>query len=320
MKYIFKSLSVILISLVLTSCAKHYKDTLEVYNLSNDTYSSMNQFNYEEINVNDSKSFDLNEKSDLFTFETGKSYFKAFKLPNKSYPYYLKIKSFLLDDGTGKPYVFSPYIITLDEDYRIVRSNVPNLLRYKKAGLVKTLKNEKWLSRSIVDRVLEGEITFEKKLKEKYLIILTTPQQIKEKLYVKEKNFVSLGFIVLPYGKKRDTVPVSPMGYINISLSATAPKHYVIIDRGNKAYTVFMVVPEEHSENIHQKIKDKKNVDIINLASFLKSPQSFIKFNHQSNNIIQYILNYPLNPIGITWNGDIAISRNDYKKAERTYK
>lgn len=48
---------------------------------------SLSEIPFEELSPGDSKSFDLNEESPAFAFDTGKSYFKAFRLPPLTAPY-----------------------------------------------------------------------------------------------------------------------------------------------------------------------------------------------------------------------------------------
>lgn len=92
----------------------------------------MKEFKYEKLNITDSRSFDLNEGSKYFLFTTGKSYFKAFEIPQDGYPFHLLIKSYMLGEHITEGHIFYPYLIILNEKFKVIRSTIPHCLNLKK--------------------------------------------------------------------------------------------------------------------------------------------------------------------------------------------
>ncbi|MCX7794363.1 MAG: MalM family protein [Thermodesulfovibrionales bacterium] len=285
----------------------------------------MNQFKYELLNVEDSRSFKLNEKCEAFLFDTGKSYFKAFEVPRTGYPYYLLIKSYMLGDHIRNAHIFIPYVLTLDEKYHIVRSTIPYNIRLRKAGFMETMKETGGLGRK-----LEGFIQFtEADKNEKYIIILTTEFLLKEKLLKPYRTNIPVilpGLVtILPGHKELALIPASPMGHLNVSLVSGFPKDFIIIDYREKAFTIFIMIPEEGIEKVKENIKDKKDIDILSLEEFTTNLHNFIesriiKNEYKDSKIEQIVLNYlykhPGFPLGVAWNGGLVITKDDAEYAK----
>jgi maltose operon protein len=178
----------------------------------------MDKFSFETLQIGDAKSFDLNERSPAYQFLTGKSYFKAFLLPQSSYPYVVAVTSYMLGENVDAAYIFPPHVITLSENYELMRSTDPQNFKLSKAGFFETVK-ETW---GLMYK-LEGEIPFTENNKtEKYLIVLTTDELLRAKTSLSTFRTVPIvlpGVVgAVPVGIKEVLIPHSPTGRIKISL------------------------------------------------------------------------------------------------------
>jgi len=178
----------------------------------------MKDFKFETIMIGDSKSFVLNETSPAYLFDTGKSFFKAFALPQFSYPYHVFVKSYMLGQSPETWYIFFPKVITLNKDFEVVRSTDFRSFQFQRAGVMETAKETFGVMYKI-----EGHISFtEENNAERYLIILTTEELLGAKTYLvmgKSTPIVLSGYVTaVPTGSKVTAVPHSPSGRINISV------------------------------------------------------------------------------------------------------
>lgn len=217
-RFVFK----ICIALVFSGCATPHSTVIKYYQDASICCVSMHEFNFESIQIGDSKSFDLNENSPAYLFDTGKSYFKAFVLPRLSYPYQVSISSYMLGDYIDSAYIFFPHVLTLNENYEVLRTTDPQIFQLKKAGFTETTTvKQTWGLFYKID----GQILFTEKNKtEKYLVILTTNELLKAKTSISIWRSVSIIFPnfvgAIPIGKDEVLVPHSPAGRISISVFA----------------------------------------------------------------------------------------------------
>lgn len=80
MKYLARILGAA--SVVLAGCTTTASLTAKV-DAKSPCCKSMSEFKYEALTASDRTAFQLNDDSPVFSFETGKSYFKAFALPSQ---------------------------------------------------------------------------------------------------------------------------------------------------------------------------------------------------------------------------------------------
>jgi maltose operon protein len=199
-------------------CSVPYEKTISQYQTAPICCASVDKFSFETLRSGDSKSFDLNERSPAYQFLTGKSYFKAFLLPQSSYPYVVTVTSYMLGDSIQSAYIFYPQIITLNEVYKLVRSSDPNSVRLQKAGFSETAKETWGLMYKLV-----VELPFEESEKhERYLIVLTTNELLGAKTSLSTLRVAPIvwpGLVgAIPVGTKEVLIPHSPVGRINVSL------------------------------------------------------------------------------------------------------
>jgi maltose operon protein len=169
-----------------SGCTTQYFSLLERYRNAPICCEAISEFAFESIQIGDKLGFHLNEKSPAYMFKTGKSYFKAFELPQSSYPYQVSVGSCILGgfdpDYALFPYVFFPQLLTLNEKYEVVRSSYPVDFRAREVLLTEIDHIESILEPYCSGHIVEGKIFFlEENKTEKYLIIMTTNELRKAK-------------------------------------------------------------------------------------------------------------------------------------------
>jgi hypothetical protein len=133
---------------------------------------------------------------------------------------------------------------------------------------------------------------------------------------------------MLPGREDVAIIPSSPMGHLNVSLVSGFPKDFIIIDHTEKSFTIFAIIPGEGIDKVKESIEDKKDVNIISLEEFTNRAHEFIELRiirneYEGSQIGQVVVNYlhkhTGSPIGVTWNGGIAITNNDVEYAKSMY-
>ena len=200
-----------------------YEQLMKTYHEAPICCESMKDFAFESIGIGDSVSFDLDENSPAFLFQTGKSYFKAYAIPQSSYPYQVSIKSYMLGEQSESAYIFYPRIITLDEEFRVERSTDLQCFQILRVGFLEWLKQPGALWYKI-----EGSIAFtEENSSEKYLVIITTDELLHAKTPLSRVQLLRIptpipdmpgAAILVPIGKEEVLVPHMPSGRITISV------------------------------------------------------------------------------------------------------
>jgi hypothetical protein len=88
------------------------------------------QFRYEALPADGALDFSIDAASPTFEFQTGKSAYRAFRLPDGG-PFYVDVRSFL--EGPPHParaHVFYPVVAVLTDDFLVSRSTELELLRF----------------------------------------------------------------------------------------------------------------------------------------------------------------------------------------------
>lgn len=112
---------------------------------------------------------------------------------------------------------------------------------------------------------------------------------------------------------------------------ATIPRSgpdYVVIDRKEAAYTVFVGIPDKRLDAVKTKLSGDHGVDLVAWEAFNQGKDTYISARILKDEypgsgavagIIELVRKFPENPIGLTWNGGVAITLRDYQHAKRTY-
>jgi maltose operon protein len=164
------------------------------------------QFNFVPLNVGDSESLTINRSSPAFLFETGKSYFKAFRLPAAGKSYSIIVGSYFAEQVTrsGTSFVFSPVVMFLDADYRVTRKVDKGFAAVVEAG--NSMNNAK----------LEARITMSPRAAdERYMVVYTTTALLNQTTTLRVYKYARWGTIEDNY-----PVPNAPTGELNVSLTS----------------------------------------------------------------------------------------------------
>lgn len=149
-------------------------------------------------------------------FDTGKSFFKAFTMPDFTEQYSIYIHSYLLGDYIDHSHIFIPQLVFLNDNYEVTRISKASTYKVKKTALSETLG---------LRFKVEGHIDISHKNKdEKYFIVRTTNALIKSRTQVSIMHTVPImiipgSIIPLPSGEKDVLIPNSPFGKLKIDLN-----------------------------------------------------------------------------------------------------
>jgi hypothetical protein len=220
---IVPSLLVLLTSIFIQGCAKPYSTTLRFYKEAPICCTSLADLPVVPLRLGDNKSFDLGTDSPAYQFDTGKSYFRAFALPQGPYPYKVTVRSFIIGDNLKSAYIFYPKLITLDENRRIVRSTGPETFTLQRAGYIETLQETAGFRRK-----LEGGLTItDTSRDERFLVVLTTADLLQGKTTASiVGDEPMLNTITVATNWNEAQVSNAPSGRLSISLSPVVVEEF----------------------------------------------------------------------------------------------
>jgi hypothetical protein len=118
-------------------------------------------------------------------------------------------------------------------------------------------------------------------------------------------------------------------GYFDLP---AAPPEHVLIDHSHPAYTVLLGFSTSQLADITAKLNaagtNTADINIIDWSAFRTNPQDQLagRIQHDDypdsdtiSGVLELVRRFPGTAIGLTWNGGIAITRNDYRHAEQSY-
>lgn len=110
---------------------------------------------------------------------------------------------------------------------------------------------------------------------------------------------------------------------------------YVVVDQSEKAFTVFTGIPtrinKKQFESIKLKVSSRKTLTMLTWQRFLENVDRYAKSvmlrnDYPNSRVVDGIVCLVGSkkgsgaPWGLTWNGGIALTYNDYQHARKTYK
>ncbi len=219
MNRLFIPLFFLCAALFVQACAKSYSGAARQYREAPICCASLAELPVEPLQLGDKKSFDLAENSPVFRFETGKSYFRAFTLPQGPYPYRVTVHSYLVGGYLKSAYIFFPQLLTLDANHRVVRATGPGSFSLEKAGIFEAMQEAEGLR-----YILDGGLTFtEGSRDERYLVVLTTDELLQGKTSVPTGWDMFLpSFGGQEPAKDEVLVPHAPAGRVTVALAPMA--------------------------------------------------------------------------------------------------
>lgn len=265
---------------------------------------------------------DVGPGSPAHRFETGKSYFRAVRLPAAAEPMRLSVESYmqvaLKSIQTGDSYVFAPQVELLDEAGRPLRVvNPPGRLRHVPFGEFLGTRGAGW--KLVVETDIEaGDAA-------RIAVVRTT-------------DALLAGFTphqAMIQGRLQDArIAHSPGGRLRISLTpVSALLERVYILEQEPAYAVFAGATQEIAGQMERRLvgagrKDGAAPAAVPWMEFRNGLGARLARIVERNDypdvplrqgIAELLVRNPGAPIGVTWNGGIAITARDYEYARRSY-
>jgi len=103
---------------------------------------------------------------------------------------------------------------------------------------------------------------------------------------------------------------------------------FVAIDRKEPAYTVYVGIPAEKLEETRRRLAREEGWELVPWTVFRNDPERYVGAriarddypgSRAAEGVVRLIQKYPGNPVGLTWNGGIAITYADYRHAKKTH-
>jgi hypothetical protein len=100
---------------------------------------------------------------------------------------------------------------------------------------------------------------------------------------------------------------------------------FVLVDTQEAAYTVFAAVPSEKPQGVDT---GRAGIEIVTWARFSADIEKLLAERVRKNEypdwrvadgLMALLKEYPGTPIGLTWNGGIAFTYQDYEHSNKTY-
>lgn len=117
------------------------------------------------------------------------------------------------------------------------------------------------------------------------------------------------------------------------SIAHGAEPSHVVVDPSDQHTTTFVGVPKalptKEFEALEKSLVQRKGAYIVTWQDFKLDPAKHIHAHIRRNDyphvdivdgLTQLLERYDGNPFGLTWNGGIAVTQNDYAHAARTYR
>jgi len=113
---------------------------------------------------------------------------------------------------------------------------------------------------------------------------------------------------------------------------APAELEFVVVDATNPAYTVFLAlpagIPSERKERMRERVEKTPGTALVGWQDFQRDAQATVVAKIARNeypevrladDVVALLAKYPATPFGVTWNGGLAVTRNDYAFAQQAY-
>ena len=192
-------------------CSVTYEQAMNDIEASRPCCKDISQFNYSPLNLGQKNVFRIDKDSPTFIFKSGKSPFKAFRLPEISVPYTILVRSYPDGPRIDKFTIFHPVIMLLDKNFSEIESigdGAFNLHEKTVLGIQSSL-------------TLDGKILIDNP-SYMYLVVLTSDELLSKSSYYYKVQPEALAISqALTLGSSiegRLAVKHSPFGKISITI------------------------------------------------------------------------------------------------------
>lgn len=210
--------------LTLTGCAVSRDTAWEAYEKAQVCCESLSQLHYEKLPSERVQTYDIDERSQMFAFGTGRSFVLGIELPTLPPPLFVRLKSFALGDSIRTAYLFYPLILILDNQYKTLSRIVPPAdMALSKAGLSESISENRGglMTKYQWDVPVNDQGA-------RYLVIHTDARKFDSGVSRQAPIFIPVilpGLItVLPTGQKEEIlIPFSAFGRISLQVQSGLP-------------------------------------------------------------------------------------------------
>ena len=127
-------------------------------------------------------------------------------------------------------------------------------------------------------------------------------------------------------------LPLSGCGLFGPSIPDPFEPIFIVVDRTESAYTVFTTAPRTLTfielDALQNRMQERKNVDVVTWTRFSAAEhrvfsERVLRNDYPDSRVAEglreLLSRYAGIPFGVTWNGGIAFTFQDYEYAKRTY-
>jgi len=124
-------------------------------------------FPYRPLAAGETAILEIGSKSPAFAFPAGKSFFEAFRLPDRRGAAWVRVRSYAQGDRIDRAHVFFPNVLMLDDRHRVVAEIVPRMAAIK-GSRADAVKENDWG----MPARLQGEVALAPNYR--YMVLRTT--------------------------------------------------------------------------------------------------------------------------------------------------
>ena len=179
--------------------------------------SGLSELSYRPLALDAVGRYDIDDKSPLFVFDTGRSFVLPLALPMHGTPYVIELRSYVLGDQPQTGQVFYPVALVLDEQHRVLSRHETEGLAIARASHQEAIDENRWglPLRLELDIVVDDPAA-------RYLVIHTTARQLGATSTATVKTVVPVivpGLVTaLPGGEEQVTIVHSPFGCVAVGV------------------------------------------------------------------------------------------------------
>jgi hypothetical protein len=205
--------------LTLTGCAVSREAVRSAYESAQVCCDNLALLRYEKLPSEGLKLFDIDEHSQMFAFDTGRSFLLGIELPPLQPPFVVRIKSFALGDHLKESQIFYPVVLVLDGNHRTLSQQLPPPnMSLSGAGFRETAAENRWG----LGLKYQWDLLVDDKAA-RYLVIYTDARMLASGAGESRRvpifvPFILPGFVtILPTGQQETViVPYSAFGRISV--------------------------------------------------------------------------------------------------------
>ncbi len=108
------------LALILAGCGTTYEAAKAAYDNAIPCCKNLSEIRYQNLAEKEITLIDVNQSSQVFTFDSGKSYVAAFEIPRHDATISFRLKSYLMGDSVDESHVFFPKVMVLDSRYSLL--------------------------------------------------------------------------------------------------------------------------------------------------------------------------------------------------------